>query len=294
MNTTGLTKNLLAQVAKLTRHNRQGSYKTRRRYNEAMLRFCAFLAEKYRLQNLRNISRKHVEAYVEHMQEEGKSASTIKTDLSAIRFYHDLIPDARYRLPDNKELSLEKRKIGGVVRRWSPDEFARFLQVCERDSHVDYIHIATLAHYAGLRIHECYRLDTAAAEAALRTGELTFKGKGGKIRTVPLCNEALAALLAAKEGVARGHKLFVRPDEDTHIAIHRLEEYIRQVRSEVADPDRESNLTFHGLRHSFAAGEFSQQIAGGASELAARRAVSHLMGHERPDITKIYLASVGV
>ena len=78
--------NLMFQVDKLHRNNRQGSYKTRARYYEAMQRFCCFLAEVYRLEWLANIAPKHIYAYVAYLQEQEKSASTIKADLSAIRF----------------------------------------------------------------------------------------------------------------------------------------------------------------------------------------------------------------
>ena len=60
MNNNGSTINLLAQLNKLTRHNRQGSFKTRERYEEAMKRFCRFLAESYRLEKLSNIAPKHI------------------------------------------------------------------------------------------------------------------------------------------------------------------------------------------------------------------------------------------
>ena len=85
----GIYHALLAQLDKLERHNRQGSYKTRQRYYEAMQRFCRFLADVYHLQKLANISGKHLVAYVRHLQENGKAASTIKTELAAIRFWHD-------------------------------------------------------------------------------------------------------------------------------------------------------------------------------------------------------------
>ena len=48
--------------------------------------------------------------------------------------------------------------------------------------HLDYILALYLARYAGLRIHECFRIDTAAAKQALRENAVTVKGKGGKIR----------------------------------------------------------------------------------------------------------------
>ena len=50
--------NLMTQVDKLHRHNRQGSFKTRARYYEAMQRFCRFLADAFRLERLANIAQK--------------------------------------------------------------------------------------------------------------------------------------------------------------------------------------------------------------------------------------------
>ena len=112
-------QNLLAQLDKLHRHNRQGSFKTRERYYEAMKRFCRFLAEQYHLKRLANIAPKHIFAYVYALQEGGKAASTIKTELSAIRFFHDLISNHRFELPDNSQLLLQLRNLGGVDRTWS-------------------------------------------------------------------------------------------------------------------------------------------------------------------------------
>ena len=67
-------ENLLLQLDKLRRHNRQGSFKTRERYYEAMKRFCRFLAERYRLERLANIAPKHIFSYVYSLQESDKAA----------------------------------------------------------------------------------------------------------------------------------------------------------------------------------------------------------------------------
>lgn len=96
--------NLLAQFDKVFRHNRQGSYKTRYRYAEAFRRFLLFLAQLFHLERLPNIAPKHLYAYVDYLTERGLSAAYIKMELSAIRFYHDQIPGARYALPDNSKL----------------------------------------------------------------------------------------------------------------------------------------------------------------------------------------------
>jgi site-specific recombinase XerD len=92
-------KNLIEQLEKLRKHNRQGSIKTKERYYQAMQRFCRYLAETWRLQKLANIAPKHIEGYAEFLKKNNKSASTIKTDLSAIRFFHDKMSETRHRLP---------------------------------------------------------------------------------------------------------------------------------------------------------------------------------------------------
>ena len=192
-----LLTTLVAQLDKLAKHNRQGSYQTRYRYYEAMKRFCRFLAEAFHLQRLANLSGKHLVAYVTYLQETGKSASTIKTDLAAIRFFHDLIPDAKYRLPRNDELGveLERRRFGGVDRVWSNTEFNRMIGKAMGENRDDIACALYLARFAGLRIHEVCRIDTATAEKALREGAVTIKGKGGNIRTVPIVNIGLRLML---------------------------------------------------------------------------------------------------
>ena len=55
-------------------------------------------------------------------------------------------------------------------------------------------------------------MDTAAAERVLRENALTVKGKGGKIRTVPIEDERITMMLQKLlDKTARGHKLLV-PD----------------------------------------------------------------------------------
>ena len=174
----GIYETLVSQLDRVARHNRQGSFHTKRRYYEAVKRFCAYLADEYHLQKLSNVSGKHLVSYVIHMQETGKSASTIKTDLAAIRFFHDKM-DSKYLLPTNNELGiiLERRRFGQDDRTWSNEEFNHMLGRALAEDRYDYILALYLARYAGLRIHECFRIDTAIAEEALRENVITIKGK---------------------------------------------------------------------------------------------------------------------
>ena len=295
MSTHNINLALVAQLDRLARHNRQGSFQTKRRYYEAMKRFCFYLALTFHLQKLSNISAKHFVSYVIYLQDNGKAASTIKTDLAAIRFFHDKMEHAKYRLPNNDELGieLERRRFGGVDRTWSTAEFNRMIGKAVSEHRDELAYAMYLARFAGLRVHEVYRLDTAAAEQALRDGEITVKGKGGKVRTVPIEDQRiLDGLRTMLDRVERGHKLFVPDDVPTDRAINAVQLFIIKHRDDVADEGREANLTFHGLRHSYAAEKYQTLVNGGMSALDAHFAVSRLLGHERSDVTNIYLASV--
>ena len=295
MTTKGIYHTLVTQLDKLARHNRQGSFRTKDRYYEAVKRFCAYLAVHYHLQKLENISGKHLVSYVLYLQEQGKSASTIKTDLSAIRFFHDKMSQPRYTLPGNEELgvALERRRFGQQDRTWTNPEFGKLIGRAMAEEREDYILALYLARYAGLRIHECFRMDTAAAERALRENALTVKGKGGKVRIVPIEDERipmmLRKLLAQTE---RGHKLLVPDGMPTDRAINALELFIYRYRNEVSDKDSDRRLSFHGLRHTYAAEQYTKLTEDGMSAIDAHYAVSRLLGHERADVTNIYLASV--
>lgn len=286
-----LYQNLLAQAEKLRRHNRQGSYKTKERYFQAYQRFLHYLADVYRLEKIANVSGKHLSAYVARMQERGLSASTIKTDLSAIRFWHDQIPGARYALPANSEYSLERRRFGGTDRTWTPAEFHKMLDECRNAHREDYGACLMIARYAGLRLHEVMRIDTAIARATLKDGFLTIKGKGGKVREVPLAKEVHIVFAKFLARTKPGCKLFVPDSKQTHVAITELQDFIRAHRERVQEDTARSPLTFHGLRHTCAAEWYRALIGDGKSAYEARLQVSKWLGHERDDVTRIYLAS---
>ena len=292
---TGIYHSLVAQLDKLARHNRQGSFRTKERYYEAYKRFCAFLAAEFHLQKLSRVNGKHLTAYVLWIQESGKSASTVKTDLAAIRFFHDKLSDAKYRLPDNTALGieLERRRFGQYDRTWTSPEFNRLLVIALEAGREDYIAALYLGRYAGLRIHECFRIDTATARQALRESSITVKGKGGKVRTVPIEDDRITMML--KKLLARtkaGHKLLVPDDLPTDQAIHRMQAFIHDHRSEIQDENDTRPLTFHGLRHTYAVEKYKKMTDSGMSALDAHFAVSRLLGHERADVTDIYLASL--
>ena len=279
------------QLDKLRRHARQGSYKTRERYYMAMLVFCRFLAVVYRMEKLANISGKHLASYVEYRQDLGLAPATVLSDLCAIRYWHDQMPNARYRLPDNDALAvdLEKRRFGGVDRTWSEEEYHAFVELARAQEKPDHAAALILAHELGLRIHETYRIDTAIARAALAAEKLTIKGKGGKIRQVPLTREAREVLEEQLAAVKPGEKLFVPAEQPSHLAVLGLQKFIWDHRNEIRDPANPVALTYHGLRHTYAANTYRRMRSQGRTEFEAHIGVSRLLGHERADVTEVYI-----
>ena len=142
-----------------------------------------------------------------------------------------------------------------------------------------------------MRIHECFRIDTATAEQALRENAITIKGKGGKIRTVPINEQIAIAMREQLKRTKRGHKLLVPDDMHTNRAINQLQFFLYSNREDFQE-DADRPLTFHGLRHTYAAEKYMDLIQNGTSALDAHFEVSRLLGHERADVTNIYLASL--
>ncbi len=283
-------KNLEVQFNKLFRHINVGSYKTRERYAKAFKRFMVFLAREYKLQKLSNVSQKHILAYLKYMQSINLAASTVKTELAAIRFFHDSMPYTREELPTNSDLELKKRTFGGVDRTWTMQEYNLMQSRAMTTGHKDYVAILSLARYAGLRLEECFRIDTNDDRKALETGNLYVKGKGGLTRYVPI-NEAIRITLSEiLKATPNGQKLFVAPYDKTHLAMKRLQCFIAYHRKEFT----QNRITFHGLRHTFAHERYDKFKQEGYSDYKARKNVSELLGHHRDDVTRIYLSDGAV
>ena len=243
------------------------------------------------MEKLANLSAKHLCAYIELRQDDGIAPATIKCELAAIRFFHDQMADARYRIPDNEALGvdLERRRFKGADRTWSDREYEDMIAIAKQSSRENFADELILAHELGLRIHETFRIDTAMTRTALAENKLTIKGKGGKVRTVPLTAAAREVLERALSTTPQGEKLFVPKDRMTHAAIWDLEQFIRNHRNEVRDPGNPVPLTYHGLRHTFASNTYRRMIGQGRTAFEAHIGVSRLLGHEREDVTEIYL-----
>lgn len=277
---------LEAQVEKVFRHARQGSIDTRREYKKCMLRFVKWLETNYNMQNLRNISNRHLAEFVKDMLANGNESSYIKKNLAAIRYTHDHLPNPRYRLEcSNDKLGVPDRVKPGN-RAWKDYEYELLCEIAIKVGKEWIVDVLTLQRELGLRIHEVIRFDTVVVERAFRNGYLWAKGKGGKERmTIALSPASKQALLNARARVRRGAKLFVPEGQTAKKVIKDVQDFIYDNRPQRAG----EQLTSHGLRYSYAQQRMAELLSNGVSQGNAEQKVSREMGHERRRVTRGYL-----
>lgn len=296
------------QVEKIFKHTRQGSFGTRDRYKDSCMMFVRFCMERFKMQNIRNIHDKHVSAFIQDRQKIGTAPSTIKGDLSALRYMHDQIQKPRYQLSDNKELQkqydlklVETSPINGN-RGWTQEEYAAMLQVAREQKQQNVEDCMILARTMGLRITEAGAVSRAQAEHALRTGIYLVKGeaKNGKHREVPLSASGKVIFERRLLNTERGERLFIRKGEKTHQVVNRMEKFIEHHRKKVVTEEgmkirtdkRDGSareLTFHGLRYNYVQERVDQELKRGFNLDQASLIVSREVGHERIDVIKIYM-----
>lgn len=278
------------------------------RYRDGVRAFCKHLAIQYRSKNFRNISDKHLASFVEASQKAGISASTMKTDLSAIRKLHSMVPKTRYYLTsENKDFEIEQRENIGVDRAWRDSEVSEAINHAKIMNRQDVVWAIQCARSLGLRIEETTALTKAQIRESLVNGHIHLTITKGRIkRDVPLNDWADRAL---RDMVANGknEKIFIRHGRTHTQAIKSIQNWVynhRNIFMErqnlVMEEDKiyqkqleidyeRPNLTFHGLRHAFARSQYNNIKRRGKSPKTARKQVSKLLGHGRDDVTRIYL-----
>ena len=111
MSSFGRYLNLSAQAEKLCRLNKDGNKSTVRRYYKGYKRFLRYLSETTKIQRISDITDKELSDYVLYMKNRWYSPSTIKTDLSSIRFWHSKISDAKFELQNSNKFDFTNGSI---------------------------------------------------------------------------------------------------------------------------------------------------------------------------------------
>ncbi|WP_227013486.1 tyrosine-type recombinase/integrase [Paenibacillus psychroresistens] len=295
------------QMEKIFKHAKTNSYGTQDRYMHSCIQFTAFCVDHFKLQNLRNISDKHLIAFIKHRQEDGISPKSLKNDLSAIRYMNYHTPKVRQQISDNnglklKGLDLEKTNPKNGDRAWTNQEYSNFKNFAEKLGKDVVSDTLILSRTIGVRVTEAVACSRPQAINALKTGIYSVKGeaKNGKHREVSLSKEA-REVFERKLKESNQYRLFIKDGEKTHEVVNKVQNFInyyrdrfttlegKKIRVDTRDPSKSHELTYHGLRYAYVKDRVTHFINKGLSLEEAYKLVTKEIGHERKEVIEIYL-----
>lgn len=303
---SGAYNNLNSQINSLFANNRHSiSIKSRYKYLDIERHFAGFLADRFHLQKLENVKSKHVIAYTESLKSAGKSPSTIKTSLAAVRYFHNLT-GSKNQLITNDKLNIDPRAYKAIDRSWTKAEYLQALAVTKEERPAMY-YIFKLGYLYGYRLEEVVKATPSHfLEALNSSGEVWCKGKNGQIRYIKIRTpeqEAAAreVLQYARElGKGNNDKIFCDNVKGSVQQCKRsVQNYITSNQHKWIDNNRiflndtakikSKNLVYHGLRYSYCNNLYADIYKETGNRDYSRKYCSEQLGHHRLRAVDVYL-----
>jgi hypothetical protein len=281
-----------SELKQMCRRNRDGSFATQRD-RTYLLQLCANQLAEMGFGNLSagGLKPKHIERLVARWQADGLTAGTIKNRMSALRWWAE-------KVSKQNVVARQNRTYGIAARCYVTNENkSRSFTDGNLGLVSDPYSLLSLRLQAafGLRREESIKICPAWAD---RGDCIALKGswtKGGRPREIPISNDEQRALLAAAKELAGAGSL-IPPDKS----------YVQQLRRFEHQCAQAGLQRVHGLRHQYAQTRY-QELTGWPApanggpksrilsfeqrqiDRAARLTISRELGHEREQITAVYL-----
>lgn len=280
------------QLKQLCRRNRDGSYRTQAdRERQLTLIANQLRALGYRKMSAQSLKPKHVEALVKHWQEGDLSVGAIKNRLTVIRWWAQKVNRQNVVARSNDHYGIPDRQFVTNLSKAQTVTAPDLEKV--RDQHVRMS--LELQQAFGLRREEAMKFQPSFADRGDHIALKESWTKGGKSRVIPLRNEAQRTVLDRARLLAGRGSL-----------IPSSRNYRQQLRIYERHTANAGLSKMHGLRHAYAQQRYheltgwSAPAAGGPTIKAltqeqktvdrqARLTISQELGHEREQITSIYL-----
>ena len=285
-------RDLNYQLKQLCRHNRDGGYATQRN-RERLLSLIADQLHSlgFRGMGAQSLKPKHVEALVNRWQAESLSVGTIKNRMTVLRWWAQKVnrqnvvarQNDHYGIPERVFVSTDSkaRQVDGAALDRVKDDYVRMS--------------LELQQAFGLRREEAIKFQPSYADQG---DHLVLKDswtKGGKAREIPV------RTAAQREVLDRAHRLAGRGS-----LIPAELNYRQQLRVYERHTANAGLSKLHGLRHAYTQGRYEEltgwkaPAAGGPTSRSltreqrvvdreARLVISRELGHEREQITTMYL-----
>ncbi|BDB27116.1 integrase domain-containing protein [Cupriavidus sp. P-10] len=289
---------IFADLMRLVKRNRDGSYATQAARKYVLAQVAHDLKDMgFRTLPATGLKPKHVEALVARWKASGIAASTMKNRMSHVRWWAEKVGKQNCVPRSNGELQIAKRRyVTNISKALTIDD--EYLQKISDER----LRCSIELQFAfGLRREECLKFQAKYALSGRpldEVSEIKLKSswcKGGRSRIVPITDEHQRAVLARAIAFCGNGSMIPK-----HLR------YIDQVRRYVRTVKKAGLSKLHGLRHQYAQRRYQQltgwlaPAAGGpiAPQLSpeqrnidrvARLQVSSELGHNREEITAVYL-----
>ncbi|MCP1143658.1 tyrosine-type recombinase/integrase [Lysinibacillus endophyticus] len=227
------------------------------------------------------LSRFYFTSYMKHLEVEGMAVSTRNKKVNSLKVYNDYLFKSRF--VDDIFISIKRDKVKiahgseGEVSVLTDAQVEQFLFHLEKETQRNKL-IGYLLLYTGIRVTEL--VDIKICDVDQLTSHLTVRGKGGKIREIPLRKDVLEAIQVYMRG-ERGNSKF--PKSPFLLVSQRAEKMHRDaVRRllEITGKQLGFHIHPHMLRHTFC----TRLIRNGV-EIST---VSKLAGHAGINMTVKY------
>lgn len=306
-----------------------GRDKKSNQYIQGIKSFITYLSNETKITKLKNYKNSDVIAFEKILIDNNYSVNTIKPYMSGIQGFHQVFLESggtKNRIQDaatiHKKVELPKRQNGVLDRAWNNREYEEFLKKAKEDGRNDVYYGLKMGEEFGIRIQTLGRLTLKQINKALNDGYLRVKEKGGKWRNIPIEDDKMKQtlfdlqIIAKNEGLKVKDHIFrdsdffsenkkIQGDNSHDKTVKAVQNYICNTRGDIQDSDRKNiseyasnkekriiektELSFHGLRYRYAQRQMDKFLKMGYSYGQALGATAHLMGHERGQISRIYL-----
>lgn len=285
-------RDLNYQLKQLCHRNRDGSFATQTERERALTLAANQLHELgFRNMAASSLKPKHVESLVARWTGEGLSAGTIKNRMAHLRWWAEKIGKDNVIARSNEAYGIADRQFVSNVSKGQALQSGQLAKVTDPNARLS----LQLQAAFGLRRAESIKFVASWAD---RGEKLILKAswcKGGKEREIPIRTPEQRALLDAVR--AHAGRVSLIPADKTY------KQHLDRFKHQCA---RAGIHNVHGLRHAYAQTRYAEltgwqsPAAGGptsrqltqeqkACDREARLQISRELGHEREQVTVIYL-----
>ncbi|WP_342533878.1 tyrosine-type recombinase/integrase [Lysinibacillus sp. FSL K6-0057] len=219
--------------------------------------------------------------YMRHLEQQGMAVATINKKMNSLKVYNDWL--YHEQLVASVFIHLKKDKV--VIASGSENEVSvlddtqveQFLFQLEKESQRNKL-IGYLLLYTGIRVSELVHIQRTDIDQL--TAQLTVKGKGGKLREIPMRKDVLEAL----KQYLQGERVTSKFSDSPYLLVSQRSEKLHRdaVRRwlECVGKQLGTHIHPHMLRHTFCT-----RLLKNGVELST---VSRLAGHANLNMTVKY------